>query len=53
MNGVNNNWHAVKKEIVFKKLRTSESGLSEKEAQLRLAKDGKNIIKEEDGLKES
>jgi len=46
MNG-ENNWHAVKKEAVFKNLKTSEKGLSEKEAELRLAKDGKNIIKEE------
>jgi len=49
MNEVNN-WHAVKKESVFKKLRTSEDGLSEKEAELRLAKDGRNVIKEQDGL---
>jgi len=35
-----NNWHAVKKEDVFKELVTSENGLSEKEAQLRLARDG-------------
>ena len=49
MNEVNN-WHAVKKEVVFKKLRSSENGLSEREAELRLAKDGKNVIKEQDGL---
>jgi len=49
MNGVND-WHAIKKEVVFKKLRSSENGLSEKEAELRLAKDGKNVIKEQDGL---
>jgi len=45
-----NNWHAVKKEAVFKELVTSENGLSEKEAQLRLARDGKNVIKEEEKL---
>ena len=45
MNGVNN-WHAIRKEAVFKKLKSSENGLSEKEAELRLAKDGKNVIKD-------
>jgi len=44
------NWHAVKKEIVFKDFKTSEKGLSKREAELRLAKDGKNIIKEEEKL---
>lgn len=49
MNGAGN-WHAVKKEAVFKKLKTSEDGLSEKEAEIRLERYGKNIIKEEDKL---
>ena len=47
---VEDNWHAIKKEDVFKKFRTSEKGLSEKEAELRLERDGKNIIKEEEKL---
>jgi Ca2+-transporting ATPase len=45
-----NNWHAVKKEAVFKELRTSEEGLSQKEADLRLERNGKNIIEEKDQL---
>ncbi len=45
-----NNWHAIKKESVLKRLRSSAEGLSEKEAQLRLEKDGRNVIKEQDGL---
>ncbi len=48
--GVMNNWHAVKKEVVFKELRTSEEGLSEKEAELRLERNGKNVIEEKDQL---
>ncbi len=55
MNGVinsndGNHWHAVKKEEAFKRLRSNAEGLSDREAELRLAKDGKNIIKEQDGL---
>jgi len=50
MNGVNSNWHAVKKEEVFNKFRTSERGLTERESELRLGRDGKNIIKEEGKL---
>jgi Ca2+-transporting ATPase len=44
------NWHAAKKEVIFEELRSSEEGLSQKEAGLRLKKNGKNIIKPEDKL---
>ncbi len=45
-----NDWHAIKKEAVFKGLRTSEEGLSQKEADLRLERNGKNIIEEKEKL---
>ncbi len=50
MNNWIGNWHAVKKEDVFEELKTSKDGLSEREAELRLARDGRNIIKEKDKL---
>ena len=45
-----NNWHAIKKEAVIKFLESSLLGLSEKEAEKRLKKYGKNIIKETNKL---
>ncbi len=45
-----NNWHAIKEDVVFGELESSEKGLSEKEAELRLKKYGRNIIKPEDKL---
>ena len=48
-----NNWHAVKKESVLKKLKTSEDGLDEKEAGIRLERYGKNLIKESDKISKS
>ena len=39
-------WHSLKKRDVLKKLNSSETGLSQKEAALRLEKYGKNVIEE-------
>jgi len=39
-------WYDEKKEVVLRKLRSSEKGLSEKEADIRLKRHGKNLIKE-------
>ena len=39
-------WHALDKKEVLQKLKTSENGLSEKEASARLKKYGKNEIKQ-------
>ena len=40
------NYHALKLKEVFSQLKSSEEGLSESEAQLRLKKHGKNMIRE-------
>lgn len=40
------NWHTLKKEEVFKELNSSSEGLSQKEAEIRLERYGKNIIEE-------
>ena len=42
-----NNWHALKKEEVLKKLNSSSDGLSKEEAKIRLERYGKNIIKDD------
>ncbi len=39
-------WHAIKKEEVLHKLNSTENGLSEKEASLRLERYGRNAIEE-------
>ncbi len=39
-------WHSLEKEEIFEQLKTSETGLSEKEAKERLAKYGKNELKQ-------
>jgi len=39
-------WHALEKKEVFEKLETNEQGLSEKEAEKRLLKYGKNELKQ-------
>lgn len=44
------NWHSLKKEEMFRELKTSEKGLTEKEAQKRLEKYGENIIKKSNKL---
>jgi Ca2+-transporting ATPase len=38
-------WHAQTKEVIFKKLKTSEKGLTNAEAKIRLKKHGKNVLK--------
>jgi len=38
-------WHAQTKEEIFKNLKTSERGLTNAEAKIRLKKDGKNVLK--------
>jgi len=43
---INMEWHAIKKEEVIKHLRSSEQGLSQREAELRLKEFGKNELKE-------
>lgn len=48
MNASGDNWHSVKKESVFKKLNTSREGLTKKEAELRLERYGKNVVKAKD-----
>lgn len=39
-------WHAVKKEDVLKELKSNEKGINDKEAEIRLKKNGRNIIEE-------
>ncbi len=46
----NNSWHTKTKEDILKELKTSEKGLSDNEAQLRLKKYGKNEIKKKHKL---